>query len=119
MQLDAHPAAALLLRDDEGGLEAEEQDRRGSYVPVGKTPGPNEAVVNVGYCFQRRTNDTLRSVGHRVRAPAGKTKGELLDSLCRNYRLLWKPRRDQCVGSPPEFVSPAQPAKYGAMSAWK
>ncbi|KAK1762856.1 hypothetical protein QBC33DRAFT_573936 [Phialemonium atrogriseum] len=57
-----------------------------------RRPGPNEAVVNVGYCFQRRTNDTLRSVGHRVRAPAGKTKGELLDSLYRNHRLLWKPR---------------------------
>ncbi|KAL2847613.1 hypothetical protein BJX68DRAFT_108509 [Aspergillus pseudodeflectus] len=94
MRISSHTdfgTVTLLFQDGVGGLEVEDQDRSGVYIPVlptarsGSGDGDEggeggrvgrELIVNVGDCLQRWTNDRLRSANHRVTLPVGmKTKG--------------------------------------------
>ncbi|KAJ0424975.1 hypothetical protein BJY00DRAFT_226727 [Aspergillus carlsbadensis] len=93
MRISSHTdfgTVTLLFQDGVGGLEVEDQDRSGVYIPVLPTRGSRdgdghghghggigrELIVNVGDCLQRWTNDRLRSANHRVTLPVGmKMKG--------------------------------------------
>jgi isopenicillin N synthase-like dioxygenase len=93
MRISSHTdfgTVTLLFQDGVGGLEVEDQDRSGVYIPVLPTKGSSEwegdggtshgrggsgigreLIVNVGDCLQRWTNDRLRSANHRVTLPVG------------------------------------------------
>ncbi|KAF8200129.1 thymine dioxygenase [Pholiota molesta] len=57
----------LLLQDDIGGLEVEDAQHPGTYIPV--PPIPDALLVNAGDFLMRWSNDTIKSTVHRVRAP--------------------------------------------------
>lgn len=59
----------ILFQDDVGGLEVENPNQPGNYVPV--PPIPNTVVVNAGDFLKRWSNDTIRSTMHRVLSPPG------------------------------------------------
>ncbi|KAL3446941.1 hypothetical protein BJX65DRAFT_318403 [Aspergillus insuetus] len=100
MRISSHTdfgTVTLLFQDGVGGLEVEDQDRSGVYIPVlptrkgacangggggGEGEGEGEGggigrelIVNVGDCLQRWTNDRLRSANHRVTLPVGMKGG--------------------------------------------
>lgn len=58
----------LLFQDITGGLEVEDQNQDGNFIPI-ETGIGREMVVNVGDTLQRWTNDILRSTNHRVTIP--------------------------------------------------
>jgi isopenicillin N synthase-like dioxygenase len=105
----------LLFQDSVGGLEVEDQQRRGDYFPV---PAENkyDLIVNIGDCLQRWTNDKFRSTSHRVTVPPV-VVGEWLDD---RYSVAYfaKPSRDQSVGPLREFVEDGE-AKYDDITAWE
>ncbi|KAG1854772.1 thymine dioxygenase [Suillus tomentosus] len=57
----------VLFQDNVGGLEVEDPNESGRFLPV--PPIPNSIIVNAGDFLRRWSNDTIRSTLHRVRAP--------------------------------------------------
>lgn len=58
----------LLFQDDVGGLEIEDPNNSGKFIPVPNVAGT--IVVNIGDILMRWTNDELKSTIHRVRTPS-------------------------------------------------
>ena len=105
----------LLFQDSMGGLEIEDQKKRGSYFPVAPQD-KYEMIINIGDCLQRWTNNTLRSTSHRVALPP--MAGDWIDS---RYSVAYfgKPNRDQHVGPLAEFVKDGDTPAYDNLSAWE
>ncbi|KDR77895.1 hypothetical protein GALMADRAFT_94385 [Galerina marginata CBS 339.88] len=59
----------MLMQDSVGGLEVEDPNQPGVFIPV--PPIPGSIVVNAGDFLMRWSNDTIKSTVHRVRAPGG------------------------------------------------
>jgi len=57
----------MLLQDDCGGLQVEDPNNPGVFVPA--PPIPGSLVVNTGDFLMRWSNDQLKSTLHRVTAP--------------------------------------------------
>ncbi|KAF8954069.1 thymine dioxygenase [Flammula alnicola] len=57
----------ILFQDDVGGLEVEDPNSPGNYIPV--PPVPGSIVVNAADFLMRWSNDTIKSTVHRVRTP--------------------------------------------------
>ncbi|KAF4629218.1 hypothetical protein G7Y89_g8931 [Cudoniella acicularis] len=75
-------------------------------------------IVNLGDSLQRWTNDTLRSVNHRVTIPV--TLRDVDVGIIRErYSIAFfgKPNRDVSVAALPEFVSDRRPSRYEHMTA--
>jgi isopenicillin N synthase-like dioxygenase len=105
----------LLFQDSVGGLEIEDQKKRGFYFPV--APGDKyDIIVNIGDCLQRWTNNRVRSTSHRVVLPP--VVGDWVDD---RYSVAYfaKPNRDQSVGPLPEFVPAGEKPLYDDISAWE
>ncbi|KAG6809711.1 hypothetical protein H0H92_015046 [Tricholoma furcatifolium] len=71
-RIDGHAdfgSITILFQDDVGGLEVEDPNNPGSFLPV--PPVPGSIIINAGDMLMRWSNDTIRSTVHRVRAPAG------------------------------------------------
>ncbi|KAF5339985.1 hypothetical protein D9611_012413 [Ephemerocybe angulata] len=68
----------ILFQDDVGGLEIEDPNMPGSYLPV--KPVPNSVVVNAGDFLAMWSNDTLKSTSHRVVAPPSAAVGGIMPS---------------------------------------
>ena len=58
----------LLFQDSIGGLEVEDQNHDGSFLPL-ECASRSEMIVNIADSLSRWTNDTLRSANHRVTIP--------------------------------------------------
>ncbi|KAJ8502872.1 hypothetical protein ONZ45_g11357 [Pleurotus djamor] len=74
----------LLLQDDVGGLEVEDPNKPGTFLPV--PPIPGSLVVNVGDFLMRWSNDTVRSTIHRVRSPMAASS--IQDGMARERYLF-------------------------------
>jgi len=57
----------ILFQDECGGLEIEDPEHPGGYIPV--KPIPETLVINVGDVLKRWSNDELKSPIHRVGPP--------------------------------------------------
>lgn len=107
----------LLFQDAVGGLEVEEQNRHGSFIPV-KNDHRAEMIVNIGDCLQRWTNNALHSANHRVKLPPA-FEGE---TVADRYSVAYfaKPNRTQPVGSLRDLIRPGSPVRYSEdMTAWE
>lgn len=114
-RLGAHSdfgSMTLLFQDEVGGLEVEDPNEEGRFLPVSLIPGT--IVVNIGDFMQRWSNDTLRSTVHRVRAPPLETN-ESGDRVTRaRYSIPYFIGADQekTVDCVPGCYGPGRPKKY-------
>ncbi|KAJ5217329.1 hypothetical protein N7468_010337 [Penicillium chermesinum] len=114
----------VLFQDDCGGLEVENPDQPGNFIPA--TPVKNAMVVNIGDLLQRWSNDVLRSTSHRVTLPPLSDRFEGKQRLTRKrYSIPYflAPDPDsviECIpsesGEPPKY-EPITPAEYNQMRA--
>ncbi|KAL4978273.1 hypothetical protein BDW66DRAFT_130688 [Aspergillus desertorum] len=144
MRISSHTdfgTITLLWQDGVGGLEVEDQDNEGVYLPVVPAPSAStdtssgtdagcgsrrEMIVNVGDCLQRWTNGRLRSANHRVTLPV-EMKGALeaetsVDIVPDRYSVAYfgKPDRLALVAAIPELVREGEEVRYeGGMTAWE
>ncbi|KAL4754400.1 hypothetical protein BDW72DRAFT_190261 [Aspergillus terricola var. indicus] len=141
MRISSHTdfgTITLLWQDGVGGLEVEDQNHEGVYLPVGPTStetssgtdaecgSAREMIVNVGDCLQRWTNDRLRSANHRVTLPVEmkdmSTPGISEDIVPDRYSVAYfgKPDRGALVAAIPELVEEGEEVRYeGGMTAWE
>jgi isopenicillin N synthase-like dioxygenase len=110
----------LLFQDSVGGLEIEDQDHYGNFLPI-QSDDITEMIVNIGDCLQRWTNDMLRSANHRVTLPPTIRQG---DSEIVNHRYsiayFGKPNREAPVRTMSEFVRSGTKPKYAQeMTMWE
>ncbi|OHE97211.1 hypothetical protein CORC01_07465 [Colletotrichum orchidophilum] len=116
-RLGAHSdfgSMTLLFQDEVGGLEVEDPNEEGRFLPVSSIPGT--IVVNIGDFMQRWSNDTLRSTVHRVRAPPLLLEAnEGGDRVTRaRYSIPYFIGADQetTVDCVPGCYGPGRPKKY-------
>ncbi|KAJ5899100.1 Oxoglutarate/iron-dependent dioxygenase [Penicillium taxi] len=103
----------LLFQDDCGGLEVEDLNRPGTFIPA--PPIKNAIVMNIGDLLQRWTNDHLRSTIHRVTLPplADRIEGE--DRMTRrrfSIPYFLAPDPDCLIECIPSFMGVKEPARY-------
>ncbi|KAL8733782.1 MAG: hypothetical protein Q9181_003464 [Wetmoreana brouardii] len=121
MRISSHTdfgTITLLFQDCVGGLEIEEQNRKGSYIPIAAS-SRTEMIVNVGDCLQRWTNDHLRSANHRVTLPVDlkdSPDGTVEDRFSVAY--FGKPNRDVSVRSLPALNKLSYEWRK-SMAGWK
>ncbi|KHN99775.1 Oxoglutarate/iron-dependent oxygenase [Metarhizium album ARSEF 1941] len=106
----------LLFQDAVGGLEIEDQDAPGQYLPV-PFEGASEMIVNIGDCLQRWSNDKFRATSHRVVLPPGSGGAWVRDRYSVAY--FGKPNRSQHVGTLPELLPRGAEPKYASITAWE
>ncbi|KDN63518.1 putative thymine dioxygenase [Colletotrichum sublineola] len=114
-RLGAHTdfgSMTLLFQDKVGGLEVEDPNEEGKFVPVPHIPGT--IVVNIGDFMQRWSNDTLRSTMHRVRAPPLDTDEGGSGFTRARYSIPYFIGADQerTVDCIPSCFGPDRPKKY-------
>ncbi|KAI6354316.1 hypothetical protein MCOR25_008670 [Pyricularia grisea] len=109
----------LLFQDRVGGLELEDQDRPGTFLPVTPTNAgePIEMIVNAADCFERWTNGFIKAGLHRVTVPVDTVeKNGSISERC-SIAFFLKASRDAMVGPLPPFVSEKNPARFQDMTA--
>ena len=67
----------LLLQDDVGGLEFEDRQNPGAFLPLSSTAS-TDMVVNVADTLERWTNGVLRAGLHQVNIPMRREIGKLV-----------------------------------------
>ncbi|KIM37686.1 hypothetical protein M413DRAFT_448220 [Hebeloma cylindrosporum] len=106
----------MLIQDDVGGLEVEDPNRPGSFIPV--PPVPGSLVVNAGDFLMRWSNDIIKSTIHRVRTPASLESGD--DAMVPSrYSIPYfcGANMDVVVDSIPGTWSESRPKKHLPISA--
>ncbi len=109
----------LLFQDAVGGLEVEDRNSPGTFLPLAKAQG-EEIILNVGDYMQRWTNGKLRSQVHRVVLPPSlmsSQDGRVEDRYSVVY--FGKGNRETSAGPLEEFISEKNPAKYEDMTVMK
>ncbi|KAF4920753.1 2-oxoglutarate-dependent dioxygenase htyE [Colletotrichum viniferum] len=114
------PAEEKLLRagkDEVGGLEVEDPNEAGHFVPVPYKPGT--IVVNIGDFMQRWTNDALRSTMHRVRAPPLETdvSGSRVTRARYSIPYFISADSEKTVDCVPGCFGPERPKKYDPINS--
>ncbi|KAF4629217.1 hypothetical protein G7Y89_g8930 [Cudoniella acicularis] len=106
----------LLFQDGIGGLEIQDRDRPGSFMPV-EPSVQSEMMVNVAETFLRWTNDVVSAGLHRVTIPESlkEADGGLIEERF-SVVYLCKADRDASVAPLKEFVT-EKGSKYGHISA--
>ncbi|KAF3389357.1 DNA replication complex GINS protein psf1 [Penicillium rolfsii] len=103
----------LLLQDDCGGLEVEDVQNPGQFIPV--APIKNAIVMNVGDLLQRWSNDQLISTSHRVTLPPLADRIEGQDRITRrrfSIPYFMAPDPDSVIECIPACTNSEEPAKY-------
>ncbi|KAJ6108262.1 hypothetical protein N7523_009585 [Penicillium sp. IBT 18751x] len=103
----------LLFQDDCGGLEVEDVNKAGNFIPV--TPIKNAIVMNVGDLLQRWSNNHLRSTSHRVTLPPLSDRYEGKQRITRErYSIPYflAPDPDSVIECIPSCMGVDEPAKY-------
>lgn len=119
-RLGAHTdfgSMTLLFQDEVGGLEVEDPNEKGRFVPVPHIPGT--IVVNTGDFMQRWSNDTLRSTMHRVRAPPLEANEDGNRVTRARYSIPYFIGADQekTVDCIPGCFGPDRPKKYDPINS--
>jgi isopenicillin N synthase-like dioxygenase len=104
----------LLAQDSEGGLEIQDKDKPGTFVPV-PLVDKTELVVNVGDTLERWTNGILKAGLHQVTVPRA-LQGEILPTRY-SVAFFLKANRRASVGSIRMLVPEGCTATYEDMTA--
>ena len=110
----------LLFQDGIGGLELEDRNKPGTFVPVSPTQRgqKSEMIVNISDTFQRWTNGTIRAGLHQVSSPpAFKADADGILPERHSCVFFFKASRDTSAGPLPEFVTEETPAQYDEITA--
>lgn len=101
----------LLIQDAAGGLEIEDRDRPGTFIPIIRED-PTEITVYISDTMERLTNGFLRAALHQVAIPVGMNDDET-GVLPERYSVasFVKASRDTFSGPLPHFVDFGHPAK--------
>lgn len=104
----------LLMQDEVGGLEIEDPNNTGSFIPAPYVQG--SLIVNAGDFLARWSNDFIRSTVHRVRAPTGKSANGVIPD---RYSIPFFCSADfgTVVDCIPGTWSEENPKKYEPISA--
>lgn len=111
----------MLFQDDVGGLEVEDVNENGRFVPVPYIP--NTAVVNIADFLMRWSNDELKSTMHRVKAPplaAGEDEAVTKHRVTRaRHSIVYFVGADleKTVDCVPGCWGPERPKKYEPVNA--
>ncbi|EUC26695.1 hypothetical protein COCCADRAFT_10506 [Bipolaris zeicola 26-R-13] len=94
----------LLAQDDNGGLEIQDPNQPGEFLPVMRNH-PSELVVNAGDCLERWTNGIIKAGLHQVTTPSHvkQKKGEMLPAR-HSVAFFLKAARGASVGPFEKFV---------------
>ncbi|KAG6841591.1 hypothetical protein C0991_009347 [Blastosporella zonata] len=105
----------IVFQDDVGGLEVEDPNRPGSFVPV--PPVPGSIIVNAGDFLMRWSNDIIRSTIHRVRAPTGPASADgMVPERCAIPYFVC-PDFSTVIDAIPGTWSDERPKRYEPISA--
>lgn len=111
----------LLFQDTKGGLQYEDRDQPGQFLPLQRETA-GEIAVNVSDTFQRWSNDVVPAGVHQVWLPP-RLSPEQLGKHCymlperRSTVFFFKAHRDMMVGALPHFVTETQRSRYGNITA--
>lgn len=107
----------LLFQDHVGGLELEDRQNPGSFVPVvsGGPDRPTEMVLNTADCLSRWTNNKIRAGLHQVNIPYGQKDG--IVPARYTCPFFYKTAYDVLIKPLPDFVSEDRPAMYPEITA--
>ncbi|KAB8276877.1 non-heme dioxygenase in morphine synthesis N-terminal [Aspergillus parasiticus SU-1] len=111
----------LLFQDTQGGLEYEDREHPGTFIPIVRER-PDEIAINVSDTFQRLTNDFIKAGVHQVFLPQHlalrpELPGEYVLPERHSTVFFFKAHRECMVGSIPDFVNEQMPAKYDDITA--
>ncbi|XP_039144407.1 1-aminocyclopropane-1-carboxylate oxidase homolog 3-like [Dioscorea cayenensis subsp. rotundata] len=101
-------ALTLLVEDQVGGLQVKQEGEDGEEFWVDVKPVPGALVINVGDLLQIMSNDTYKSVEHRVRA---NSEQDARVSIAIFYNPGKRGELD-LYGPLPELISSEKPAVY-------
>ena len=119
---------SMLFQDRVGGLEFEDREQPGRFIPVA-CHEVGDMVVNVADTLERWTNGFFKAGVHRVVPPSASTAehSRLRDSGAENSQSMVAERRSAVmfyrasggtsVGSMPEFVTADRPALFEDITA--
>ena len=109
----------LLFQDSSGGLEIEDREHPGNFIPIENGSSPlSEVCVNVSETFQRWTNDKVKAGVHQVTIPSHlKDLKEGVIPTRYSHTYFVKADRDALAGTLEEFVSETEPALYENITA--
>jgi isopenicillin N synthase-like dioxygenase len=105
----------LLFQDDVGGLEVEDPQREGVFLPV--PPVPGAVIVNAGDFLMRWSNDIIKSTVHRVRAPPDSVGEDGMTPARYSIPYFCAPDLTQVVDCIPGTWDENRPKKYEPTSA--
>lgn len=107
----------LLLQDNAGGLEVEDQTEPGRYIPV-PPEDSYEIIVNISDTFERWVNGVIKAGVHQVTVPHDRKEVEhgLLKERW-SVAHLFKAHRQAMVGPLKQFVTAERPAKFDDITA--
>ncbi|KAI9702762.1 MAG: hypothetical protein M1836_007976 [Candelina mexicana] len=103
----------LLFQDSCGGLEVEDPNTPGTFLPA--TPVANALIMNVGDLLMRWSNDYLKSTSHRVSLPPLSDRFSGPNRLTRErYSIVYfiAPDPDARVECLPSCASEENPPRY-------
>ena len=115
----------LVFQDSVGGLEFEDREHPGQFIPLEPTSS-DDLIVNVSDTLERWTNGVIQAGVHRVNVPApllskstisGDSATEDVVPERRSIVMLYRAKGETSVGPLPEFVTPKRPAKFDEMNA--
>ncbi|KAI5921648.1 putative gibberellin 20-oxidase [Camillea tinctor] len=108
----------LLAQDGHGGLEIQDKNRPGTFVPV-PLKQKNELVVNIGDTLERWTNGVLKAGLHQVNLPDELKNDRSIHTLPARSSVAFflKASRDTSVGAIDNFVPIGDTSKYEEMTA--
>ncbi|OGM48190.1 hypothetical protein ABOM_002104 [Aspergillus bombycis] len=111
----------LLFRDTQGGLEYEDCEHPGTFIPIVRER-LDEIAINVSDTFQRLTNDFIKAGVHQVFLPKhlpsqAQLPGEYVLPERHSTVFFFKTHRECMVGAIPDFVNEKMPAKYDNIMA--
>ena len=107
----------MLFVSSVGGLEVEDRQRHGSFIPV-ECESRYEMIVNISETLQRWTNEVLPAGLHRVTIPRNMSdmaEGVIPERFSIAY--LCKAHRSALVGSLPQFKSMESSEEYEDITA--
>ncbi|KAI9659979.1 MAG: hypothetical protein M1821_001331 [Bathelium mastoideum] len=116
---------SILFQDREGGLEFQDREQPGSFVPVNHVED-GDMIVNVADTLERWTNGTLTAGVHQVVPPtmpleanghAQNGQTEKTVPARRSAVMFYRASGGTSVGPMPEFVTGEWPARYDDITA--
>ena len=113
---------SLLFQDGVGGLEFEDREHPGQFVPV-KPAAPTELIINASDTIERWTNGVISAGVHRVNVPAAMREAneeagsEEIVPERRSIVMLYRAKGETSVGPLADFVNSDQPARFSEMTA--